>query len=97
MDKVIFRTWKDSGDVIALFPEISADYAGHHCLSFQHVGQHSAADYGIVLSRTRPSRASECTGLLHELEQRGYKPGTRKRESPAMREARRLRTEYPDP
>jgi hypothetical protein len=67
----VFRMWKcKGGTAIALFPGI-AEGAGL-CMSFQHVGQHSAADYRYVIAKTRPAKPSEYKDLLHELVQRGY-------------------------
>ena len=54
-DLAIFRRWKDSGDVIALFPAIPADIDGRYCLSYEHVGQHGAADFHGVVRRTLPA------------------------------------------
>jgi hypothetical protein len=36
MDTVIFRRWKDSGDIIALFPELPADIFGEFCEASHH-------------------------------------------------------------
>lgn len=81
MDKAItiFRTWKDSGDVIALFPEIPADRAGRCCESYMHVGQHGAADPAGVVLATRPAGRAEYLPLLRELRGRGYRPIIRRR------------------
>jgi hypothetical protein len=32
--KVVFRKWKDTGDVIALFPELPSDILGWFCDSY---------------------------------------------------------------
>lgn len=80
---VIFRTWRDDGTVIALFPEIPATVQGHCCLSYQHLGQHESANpdlHGI----TRASFPEEVEPLKRELEAIGYKLEIRKRVSPAM-------------
>ena len=55
-DKVVFRAWRAGGDVIALFPRIPGDNAGYLCNAYEHVGQHGAADWDVVLRRTRPAR-----------------------------------------
>ncbi len=39
-DLVLFRRWKNTGDVIALFPKISTGIDGRNYLSYEHVGQH---------------------------------------------------------
>lgn len=67
---VVFRKWKDTGDVIALFPE---DDAGQGMISsFEHVGQHGAADFGGVVSRTVPATEDEYAALKRELESAPY-------------------------
>ena len=71
-DVVLFRRWKDTGDVIALFPEIPADIDGLYCLSYEHVGQHGAADYYGVVRHTLPVMSKECDGLARELTLIGY-------------------------
>ena len=70
--KVIFRVWKDNQEVIALFPEVPADINGFLCSSYQHVGQHGAADYDLVISRTTPAKPDQYRELQKELETLGY-------------------------
>jgi len=68
---VIFRKWTDSRkDVVALFPLI--DESQNRCLSYMHVGQHSIADYGHIISVTDPAQPHEYADLKAELEQIGY-------------------------
>ena len=68
---VVFRMWKDkAGSVIALFPDIDAESG--RCQSYEHVGQHGAADYDLVMSKTRPAKPSEYKDLLCELKRIGY-------------------------
>ena len=69
--KVVFRCWKD-GDVLALFPELLADNHGQLCDSYEHVGQHGAADYHGCLQQTRPAKPKEYVALEMELKQIGY-------------------------
>ena len=70
---VIFRTFKDGGDVIALFPFEPSDIYGHHCLSYQHVGQHGGAAPDLMNGKfTRPSTAQEVCDLACELRGLGY-------------------------
>jgi hypothetical protein len=71
-DLVVFRRWRDSGDVIALFPEIPADIFGDFCEAYEHIGQHGAADYGVVIQATMPVEPEDATGLANELTQIGY-------------------------
>jgi hypothetical protein len=72
-DAVVFRCWKDSGDVIALFPEIPADIYGVYCEAYEHVGQHGGADYWGVIQATVPTRLHEAADLAEELTRIGYK------------------------
>jgi hypothetical protein len=74
---VIFRRWyrrQDGNGVIALFPDQAA--LGEHYPgmvgSFEHVGQHGAADYQGVISRTRLAKPAEYADLLKELESPPY-------------------------
>jgi hypothetical protein len=71
MTRVIFRKWRNSGDIIALFPDIKADFMGG-CLSYEHVGQHAAATYNLVVAATRPATPAEYAELLAELQRIGY-------------------------
>jgi hypothetical protein len=70
MTKVIFRKFK-CGEVIALFPQEPATLDGWLCVSYMHVGQHSAASPSIVRN-TKPASVEEYRKLLWELEQVGY-------------------------
>ena len=68
---VIFRVWRGKdGDVFALFPHLK----GGRDLStaYQHVGQHSAADYGLCIQNSRPAKPSEYADLARELRGIGY-------------------------
>ena len=67
--QVMFRLWR--GDVIALFPYEIADMKGN-CLSYQHVGQHGAADYQEIISESIPAIPAEYVGLQAELDNSGY-------------------------
>jgi hypothetical protein len=89
-DKVIFRKWKDTGDVIALFPEQPADCAGRFCNSYEHVGQHGGADYYGVIQQTRPASKKESAPLARELRRIGYKLQPMKRASRKMHDACRV-------
>lgn len=68
---VVFRVWPGrDADMIALFPTIDA--GDGKIMSFEHVGQHGGADYGLVIRKTRPARPSQYAVLMAELRQRGY-------------------------
>ena len=70
-DAVVFRKDPD-GTVVALFPNLPANVSGYYCTCFQHVGQHGSADYGLVVSNTKPATPAEYEALKTELEGRGY-------------------------
>jgi len=70
MTKVIFRTWINGGDTIAIFPEIPAgDWT---CESYQHIGQHGGCSIGLSHASTRPATEREIEPLLTELHLIGY-------------------------
>jgi hypothetical protein len=85
--KVIFRTWRTTGEVIALFPEIPHDRHGHHCESYMHVGQHSGASPDLS-DYTRPSTPDEIAPLRRELERIGYVLDVRRKVTAAMHRSR---------
>lgn len=69
--RVIFRVFKDGGDVLALFPDIQEGPG--QCLSYQHVGQHGAADLSLRTDdTTRAAVAAGYADLLQELRAIGY-------------------------
>lgn len=72
--RVVFRRWPKSqgGGIIALFPDIPSDLAGRFCLSYEHVGQHSGADYRGMIGSTRPAAPFEYRPLQDELTSIGY-------------------------
>jgi hypothetical protein len=66
---VVFRRWyrqEDGTGIIALFPE--DDEGRGMCSSYEHMGQHGAASYTGVVSRTRPATPDEYAALKRELE-----------------------------
>jgi hypothetical protein len=70
--RVVFRKWRAAPcGVIALFPELTEN--GGCCVSYEHVGQHSAAPYNVVIKHTVPARRSEYSALKKELESAGYR------------------------
>lgn len=70
--KVIFRKYRNNGDILALFPEVPADCYGKYCQSYEHVGQHGAADYHHCIRITIAAKPAEFADLKTELESRGY-------------------------
>ena len=83
----IFRRYPDGG-VIALFPELPANYSGSECVSYTHVGQHGAAHVGVVMLDTMCATPDEYRDLLIELTQLGYVVDQRRCENEEMRHAR---------
>jgi len=69
---VVFRKWRDNGDVIALFPEEASDVNGWYCDAYEHVGQHGGADYHGVITHTTPASEAEIADLAKELTRIGY-------------------------
>jgi hypothetical protein len=72
IETVVFRRWKDTGDIIALFPEIPADLLGHYCLSYEHICQHGAANFERVMRHSKDVSPVESAGLARELALLGY-------------------------
>lgn len=67
--RVIFRADRSGdfkGDVTAVFPTESADYAGREMTCYAHVGQHGGCTLGWYRT-TRPASPDEYAGLLAEL------------------------------
>ncbi len=75
MTRVIFRKWRDTGEIIALFPELIVTESGM-CESYMHIGQHSEANYNHLVAGwyglTVPATPEEYATLLAELELIGY-------------------------
>lgn len=69
--KVLFRKFKQGGDIIALFPE-QTNRNDYTIASYMHIGQHSNADYDSVISQTIPAKEGEYVNLLTELKNIGY-------------------------
>lgn len=84
---VIFRVWREHGrdcEVFALFPAIPA--YDHYVTSYQHIGQHCAADYHACMEHSRPAQPEEYADLWKELAAIGYEMRVASRRSPTMRE-----------
>jgi hypothetical protein len=95
MDKektiVIYRTWKNKNkSVIALFPEIPTDSNGIYCSSYEHIGQHGAAEYSGVIEQTTPSKPKEYKALHKELKTIGYNLIIKNKISPKMDKNRKI-------
>jgi len=59
------------GDVFVLFPYEIADSNGG-VVSYQHIGQHSAADYDFCMRKSRKATTEEYAPLKKEMESLGY-------------------------
>jgi hypothetical protein len=70
---VIFRKWRDTGNVVAIFPAIPGDVQGRYCQMYEHVGQHGDGDYLLVVGRTVLATPAEYADLKRELEAEPYK------------------------
>lgn len=71
--KVIFRTSKWSGEVLAVFPSLAGTNKYYDdCLSYVHIGQHGSAGLEYISKRTRPAKPEEYAALQSELESIGY-------------------------
>ena len=86
---VMFRRWRDTGDIIALFPELPADTEGRFCDAYEHVGQHGGADYHGVVQATRAVSVDEAGDLIEELTRIGYTLKPIQRTSQRVHESRR--------
>ena len=62
---VIFKVFKE-GDVIAFFPNQPGTCEWQTCSSYQHVGQHGAANVALI-GELRPAKPTEYAPLLREL------------------------------
>lgn len=68
--EVVFRVdttkgWKET--VYALLPHDCCDFKGN-VTTYQHVGQHSAANYRYCISKSRPAKLDEYASLKNEME-----------------------------
>lgn len=81
--RVIFRKFKGSEDLIALFPQIPGDNDIATCSSYMHIGQHGAANLvHCMCYATLPAEPKEYEGLKKELEGLGYNLEIRSRTAP---------------
>ncbi len=86
---VVFRRWRDTKDVFALFPELPSDYQGYYCDAYEHVGQHGGADYFGCVNASVPATLEDAADLIQELDRIGYVLRPIKRASYRVHEARR--------
>ena len=88
-DAIVFRRWKENGDIIALFPELPADIFGDFCDAYESIGQHGGADYFGVIQQTRPCSLNDAANLAAELTRIGYRLRPIRRASYVHHERRR--------
>lgn len=69
---VIFRKWRDTDDVIAIFPLDPGTNDPYTCESYMHVGQHGSCDPKRVITATKPAKPAEYEPLQRELESFPY-------------------------
>lgn len=69
---VVFRRWKETGDVIAIFPSDPGDMSPSTCSSYEHIGQHAACSPKLLLDVTVPAKPKEYQSLAMELRRIGY-------------------------
>ncbi len=67
--RVIFRKWRVSGDVIAFFPDQRNERNGL-IMAYEHIGQHGEGMYPHP--QTKPASEAEYAPLLAELVRIGY-------------------------
>jgi hypothetical protein len=63
---VIFRKFSD-GNIIAILPDQLGTNDVYTCMSYQHVGQHSACNPQNLIATTKLAKANEYASLLKEL------------------------------
>ncbi len=91
---VMFRRWRGGHkDVIALFPEMPADYERRFCDSYMVMGGHSGANYHGVVRDTRPASIEDedVQEIIEILQDRyGYRLIVRERWHPSVNPMMRL-------
>jgi hypothetical protein len=80
---VVFRKFRD-GAIVALFPN-EINYSDGSCESYQHIGQHGAADYAHCMRVTTPATPNEYKPLYTELVKIGYELNVCKRKRRPVR------------
>lgn len=84
--KVIFRKWKNNGEIIAIFPEYPGDSTPGSCCSWEFVGEHGSCDPDHVIRKTNLANILEYGTTKYYLERRyGYKLKVYRRLLPYMR------------
>jgi hypothetical protein len=76
---VIFRKFKDDGEIIALFPEVPFSLYFGEIMCYTHASQHGGTDYDLALNQTVLATPEEYAELKKELEDDSYHLVIRKR------------------
>ena len=69
---VCFRAYRDNGEIIAIFPTMPESYNAYMCRTYEHFGQHGAADPLHMVEITTPAQEEQYTDLHRELISIGY-------------------------
>lgn len=72
MTPVIFRKWKDNGDIIALFPYEMGTNDPWSCLSYERIGQHGSACTRHITTVTTLAKPEDYKSLYKELVSMNY-------------------------
>lgn len=72
--RVIFRKFKDTKSIIAIFPDLCyPKYATRdNIMSYMFIGQHSECNYDTIMRMTSPAISEEYEFLQAVLEDIGY-------------------------
>jgi hypothetical protein len=74
---VVFRVYRDSGDLIGLFPGIKDN--PFYCACYLETGAHTWADYEGVIGQSRPATEEEYEDMVEDLTAQGYRLCVRKK------------------
>lgn len=70
--KVVIREFKDTGDIIALFPGMPWSTDSRMVTSYMRFDGHGGADYQSVIPISRPASKDECVKMKSYLTSLGY-------------------------
>lgn len=63
MTKVLFRKYTESGEIIAIMPNVAGDPDGDTCVAYAAAGGFYHADLDTVIGNTKPAEAGEYNRL----------------------------------
>jgi hypothetical protein len=87
-EPVLFRLEEQSGEVLAIFPELPGTLRPDTCTGYAHLGQHTEVALEYIRAQTTAATPAQYRPLARELRQRGYRLRIRQRISPQMHRAR---------